>query len=203
MNKNEVYIIGAGGHTRSLINLLNDYEIKGVLDDSYSVDSCETIMNIPLVDTLNNMHLYSDLIISSGNPEIKKKWYDKCRNQLLKKNLIHHSSIIEKYASLGECNQIMAYAYINSEVQIQNNNLINTSSIIEHEVLIGSHNHISIGVKIGGRSVIGDCCFVGAGAVIVDKISISNHVTIGANSLVLYDIKEPGTYVGSPVKKIK
>ena len=37
---------------------------------------------------------------------------------------------------------------------------------------------------------------------ILGNISVCDDVMIGANSLVIRDIVEPGTYVGSPVRKI-
>lgn len=203
MNKDHVFILGAGGHTRSLINIINNYHVRGILDESYNKNTPESIANIPIVADLSDLQDFENIVISSGNPAIREKWFSFLQDQLLQDNLLHQSSIIENRVIIGCYNQIMALVYINSEVRIGNNNLINTSSIIEHEVEIGNHNHISIGVKLGGRSMIGDCCFIGAGAVIVDKVHVTDKVIIGANSLVISDINEPGTYVGSPVKKIK
>lgn len=42
-----------------------------------------------------------------------------------------------------------------------------------------------------------------AGSIILGDISICDDTFIGANSLVIKSIEEPGTYVGSPVRKIK
>lgn len=203
MNKTDIYILGAGGHTRSLLNLLDKYTVKGILDESYQKDSYEEVCGIPLIAHTADAILYKNIVISSGNPAIREKWATVKGMQLLPDNLIHAKAYIEKYVTMASSNQIMAMAYINSYVIVGSNNLINTGAIIEHEVTIGNNNHISIGVCIGGRSSIGNNCFIGASAVVIDKVSVADNVIIGANSLVLKDISEAGTYVGSPVRKIK
>ena len=53
------------------------------------------------------------------------------------------------------------------------------------------------------RSTVGNMCLIGAGAIVVDKISICDNAIIGAGSVVIQDIKDSGTYVGSPAKRIK
>lgn len=58
-------------------------------------------------------------------------------------------------------------------------------------------------VSISGNCTIGNRVYIGTGAVIKEKISICDDVIIGALSFVNKDITEPGTYVGSPVRKIK
>jgi len=63
--------------------------------------------------------------------------------------------------------------------------------------------HISVGAIICGRVIIGDECFIGAGSVVKDNVKICNNVTVGANSLVIKDITQPGVYIGNPVKRLR
>jgi len=205
MNK-AVSIIGAGGHTRSIINLLelNDYEILGIYDDSFRDHKAEDINGYPIVGNLDNINnAFKNIVLSFGNNTKRKMLFKKYFPLILKRNLVHPKAYLEKHVKLGRANQIFAETYINSNCSIGNNNILNSGCIIEHENRIGNHNHISIGVILGGRVNIGDECFIGAGAVIIDKINICSEVVIGANSVVIKDITESGTYVGNPVKRIK
>lgn len=203
--KNNVYVVGAGGHFRSLMNLLdhNSYIIVGVFDETYEEEKPEKINGIPLIGDLTDIQESMVLVLAYGVNDKRKKLYLKYGNQVLKENLIHPTALVEKYTRLDYSNQIFADVYINSNVTIGENNIINSKVLLEHEVVIGSHTHISIGSVIGGRSVIGDNCFIGAGAVIIDKVSICDDVTIGANSAVIRNITQAGVYVGNPAKKIK
>lgn len=51
--------------------------------------------------------------------------------------------------------------------------------------------------------IIGDNVTIGANACILGNIKICNSCVIGAGSIVLKDVNEPGTYVGIPVHKVK
>ena len=205
MNKKNIAIVGAGGHTRSLLNLVdkNSYDIIGVYDDSFKRDQTELINGVSLIGRLEDIDETQEIILSYGDNIRRQAAFLKYKSRLIKANLIHYSSIIEPYVLMGSSNQVFSKVLLNSKVSIGDNNIINSSCTIEHETKIGSHNHISVGSIICGRVNIGDLCFIGAGAVIIDKVNICDQVIIGANSVVISDITEAGTYVGNPVRKVK
>ena len=202
----KVAIIGAGAHTRSSINLLLNYfnsdDIR-IYDDSFVKGEQEMISSIPLIGCINDIELEQDVFLSIGNNDLRKKYFLKFKDKIIRNTIFHSDSLQEKDVIYGIANQVFAHSYINSQAVIGDNNIINTGAIIEHEAIVGNHNHISIGAKICGRSAIGNICLIGAGAVVVDKISICDNVIIGAGSVVIRDIKVAGTYVGNPAKRIK
>lgn len=205
MNKKLVGFIGSGGHSRSVMNIIdrNLYEILGIYDNSFDPSLKEEILGVQIIGTLDHIPGTIKLVLSVGNNVYRKELFYKFNNMILDENLIHRSSISENQVQIGKSNQIFANTYINSESKVGDNNIINTGCILEHEAQIGSHNHISVGSILCGRVIVGDECFIGAGSVIVDNIKICNSVIIGANSTVIRDITEPGIYVGNPVNKIK
>ncbi len=205
MSSKSICIIGAGGHTRSLLNSIDKskFNVLGIYDDSYSPLMSEEIMGIKVVGKVEEIPANIPRVISIWDMKRRKSALSKFGNSLLVDNIIHPSVIIETQSSLGVNNQILANVYINSCTVIGDGNLLNSGSIIEHEVQIGSHNHISVGAVLCGRVKIGSYCFIGAGSVVIDKITICDNVIIGANSTVIRNIIEPGVYVGNPAKKIK
>jgi len=58
-------------------------------------------------------------------------------------------------------------------------------------------------INSAGGVKLGENIFIGGGTYVNPNISICSNVIVGSGSLVIYDIHEPGTYIGSPVKKIK
>jgi sugar O-acyltransferase (sialic acid O-acetyltransferase NeuD family) len=201
-----VVIFGAGGHSRVVIAILEklQFNILGVFDDSYEKSKeTELISGYKLKGNLNNYDDSSPLVLAFGENKKRESLFNKYQNIILKENLIHPTSYIEANVIIGESNIILTFVLIHALSKIGNNNIINSRATIEHECEIGSHNHISVGVILCGRVKIGDSCFIGAGTVINDKVSICNNVIIGSNSTVINSINEPGTYAGSPVKRIK
>ena len=201
-----IAIIGAGGHTRSSINLLkqsfNKYPFF-IYDDSFISNKEEFIHDIKLIGKIKDIPNNSLVFLSAGDNKQRASFFNQFKQALIKENLIHKSSIIENNTQFGLSNQIFANSYINSYVEIGDNNIINTSSILEHEVTIGSHNHISVNTTLCGRVKIGNNCMIGAGTTVINNISICDDVIIGAGSVVAKDITTSGTYVGVPARKIK
>lgn len=68
-------------------------------------------------------------------------------------------------------------------------------------VIIGNNCTILQGVTIGatdkGVPTIGDNCYIGCNAVIIGKVHIGNNVKIGAGTVVVKDIPDNATVVGS------
>ena len=50
---------------------------------------------------------------------------------------------------------------------------------------------------------IGNNVTICSNSIVIGKITISDNVIVGANSVVLHDLEEEGTYVGSPAKKVR
>lgn len=202
---NEVCLLGAGGHARSLLNLLElaGLAAYGVYDDSYEAGKKETINGYELKGRPADLPAGAAVVLAVGDNRRRQEAFEHFSTAVYRTNLLHPRACLEKRVTIGDANQIFANVYINANAEIGDNNIINTGAIIEHEAKIGSHNHISVGVIICGRAIIGNCCFIGAGSVVIDKIKVGDGVTIGAQSVVVADLVEPGVYAGCPARKVK
>lgn len=126
--------------------------------------------------------------------------------------------------NLYECS-IKDNCFIGPFVEIQKNVVIGKNTKVQSHaficelVTIGDHCFISHGVKFtndtfsngkpaGGdktkwkKTVIGDHVSIGTNATIL-PVSITDHVVIGAGSVVTKDITKPGIYAGNPTRKIR
>lgn len=98
--------------------------------------------------------------------------------------VVHEGAILQSFCRIGEDTQILSGANVS------------------HHCEIGDHCFLAGSVALGGGCTIGDHCFVGINATIGHGVNIVSDVIIGAGSVVLKDILEPGTYVGSPARRI-
>ena len=63
--------------------------------------------------------------------------------------------------------------------------------------------------SVGGKKIgddwpeFGDNVKLCAGTIVIGHIKIADNVVIGAQSLVIKDVAESGTYAGNPLKKLK
>ena len=104
---------------------------------------------------------------------------------------------------MGKGNIICSRCLISCNTTIGDFNTFNGYITFGHDSVIGDFNSVMPAVKISGGVVIGNCNFLGVNSVILQYKSIADDVTIGASSVVLRSIKDPGTYVGNPAKRIK
>lgn len=98
--------------------------------------------------------------------------------------VVHEGAILQSFCRVGEDSQILSGANVS------------------HHCEIGSHCFLAGSVTLGGGCNIGDYCFIGMNATIVQGVKIASDVIVGAGSVVIEDILEPGTYVGSPVRRV-
>lgn len=194
MNKN-VIIIGASGHGHVIADIVHaNYDnLLGYLDDDLS--------KAPL-GKVSDCYKYSDaeFVIGIGNVEVRKKisdlplkWY----------SAIHPSAIISSSAKIGEGTVVMPNAVINAESIVGKHCIINSGSIVEHNDIVGDYAHISVGAKLGGTVLIGKSTWIGIGATVINNVSVCDNCVIGAGAVVVKNIKEQGTYIGVPARKLK
>jgi len=200
-------IYGAGGHA------------KVVGEAAYSLAEYERIIFVdPFVDTFSfiednpKFSLVSSYSIQGKESETKSF----CAigdNEMRKKVVSHHSkdnfiyidsnvACISKFCTISAGVFIAPRAYVNADASIGPHSIINTGAVIEHDSKISSFCHIGPNASLGGNVLLGDKVFVGGNAFINPNLSICSDVTIGSGSVVTTDINKPGTYVGSPVRKI-
>ena len=198
----KVAIIGAGGHTRTVIQLLklNRIEIEGIYDENLKNQN-ETILGYS-VKELSSLPNDIKVIISKGDIEDKLNLTKQFSHRILTENLIHNKAVIET-SDLGEANQISSNTYLAPTSKVGDNNIIYSGSVMEHESSMGNSCTVTINVSICGRVTIGNNCYLGAGSVILPNLKVTDNVTIGAGCVVTKNITKPGTYVGIPAKKIK
>lgn len=199
----KVSIIGAGGHTRTLINILelNKVEIDCIYDEMVK-DENEQILTYKVRKISDLENNTKNLIISKGDIDSKKKLQSKYKDLLYQQNIIHPNALIES-KEIGKRNQISASVYVTPTAKIGDDNIVYSGTVIEHEVIIGDSNIITVNVTICGRVEIEDNVFLGANSTILPNIKVCSNVIIGAGAVVTKDIKTAGTYIGIPAKKIK
>ena len=208
--KKKLLLIGGGGHCKSVIPIIEEtleYEIVGISDKQENLN--KKILKHSIIITDKELEKYDKkanyAFITLGsikNAKKRENLYSKLKQIGYHFPIIQSKhSIISKYSNIEEGTVIMPGVVINPGVTIGKNCIINTGSIIEHDCKIDDHTHIAPGVTISGGVRIGKCSHIGTGTTIIQNIEITENCIIGAASLVLKDISDPGIYYGIPTKK--
>ena len=210
-----IVIVGAGGmgrDTQWLIERINEsdqqekYEILGYIDDGIEagtmIDDHKVLGGI---DFLINYKEPLAVAFALGNAKIRRKLVEKCLDNpnLTYPNLIDPSVIMSKRIMLGQGNIICTSVIMTTNIWIGDFNLICNRSIVGHDDRIGNYNTLYPGVLLSGDVRINTLTEIGTGSQIIQGLRITDEVIAGAGSTIIRDIEIPGTYVGSPVRRVK
>jgi sugar O-acyltransferase (sialic acid O-acetyltransferase NeuD family) len=200
MNSNKVYIIGAEGTARNIIEQINDARERHGMDIGFSgilIDSIEKgkmISGIPVIGGLKEIPTLlskkeSKFIFALFKPEKMKE-----RHELLLSfkipierfvNFIHPLAFVSASVKIGNGNIILSSTTVQSEATIGNNNIINSNVTIEHDTVIGDANFVASGSIIGSKVQTGNHCFIGLNSSVRENTILGDNVFIGMHSLVL------------------
>ena len=204
--KDKLIIIGASGHGKVVADIaikMNKWQSIAFLDDEESI---KTSMGLEVIGKTADAFTYkdeADFFVAIGNNAIREKVQEKLIEEGLNLvSLIHPSAIIGTGVEIDVGTVVMAGVVINSSTKIGKGCIINTSSSLDHDNVIEDYVHISPGARTAGSVGIGKGTWLGIGSVVSNNVNICSDCKVGAGSVVVKDITEPGTYVGVPVRKI-
>ncbi len=200
-------IIGASGQGKVVADVAekNGYDDIEFLDDiKFGNPSFLPFCNKwPIASNTQKISsVHNDIFIAIGNSNARKLFMERYEDKHFPV-LIHPDAVIADNVIIGIGSVIMAGAVINPSAKIGRGCIINTSSSVDHDCVVGDYTHIAVGSHVAGTVIIGSCTWIGAGATVSNNISICDDCMIGAGAVIVRDIKESGTYVGVPARKIK
>jgi len=189
----EILLIGDGGHSKSVIDVLeqeSQFKIAGIVGTSKSIGSnvlgYKVIGDDSDIDRFSKIYQYAIVAVGQiHSPETRIKIF----NLLMKSgfvlpSIISPRSYVSKHAIIGSGSIIMHDAIVNANAVIGDNCIINSKVLIEHDSIIHNHCHISTSATINGNVIVGEGSFIGSGAVTNNSIVIKNNSFFKAGTFV-------------------
>lgn len=188
-------LFGYGGHAREVMSQMKE-KLRCYVDDEYVTNYTSPISQFnPLKEIV---------MITVSNPKDKEDIVKKLPKETKFFTFIHPTALImDKNIEIGEGSFIGAYSILTTNIKLGKHSLLNRSNHIGHDSVIGDYFSAMPGAIVSGNVNMGNKVYMGTNSSVKEKINICNNVTIGLNSGVIKDINQEGTYVGSPVKRIK
>ncbi len=207
-----IVVIGGGGHARVVTNILKknqQFRVIGYTDheDKGSILGCPYLGNDSILESLIAQRQACAAAIGIGMVKVITARICVMENlEMLGFDIpaiVSKDAVLNENVIIGKASMVGDGAIINCGSKIGVCSIINTNSTVEHDCDIGSYVHIAPGAIISGEVKIGNHSFVGAGAIIIQGKTIGENVTIGAGATVVRDCLSPGTYIGTPARRIK
>lgn len=117
--------------------------------------------------------------------------------------VIHPGALVANSVTVGDGVFVSAGATVIAEATLGAGAIINTAASVDHDCVVGDAAHIAPGVHLCGNVHIGARTLVGVGACVRPGTSVCDDVILGAGSVVVRDIVEPGTFAGNPAQRLR
>ena len=197
MKSKQLLVIGAGGHAKSCIDIIEskgDYSVAQVIGKESELGLSILGHTVSYSDSdlarLRSKYDYAFIAVGQIHSQAIRKKLRLALSELgyTFPTLVSKSAVVSRYSRLGSGSIVMNGAILNADCIIGENVILNSGSIIEHDVYIGDNCHVSTGVTINGGTRIGEGTFLGSGTIVRDGVEIGDNCFIGMGSIITKSI---------------
>lgn len=207
MQREAVVIVGAGGHAKVIVEILERIETVEVVGfTSRSTD--DRLFHYPHLGPDSVLPALLSNGVSHAFPAVgDNRVRQRLANELLRigfllVNAISLHAIVSPRVRLGSGIAIMPGAVINAEASIGDGAVVNTGATVDHDCTIGAFAHVAPGSHLAGCVKVGEGTFLGIGSSVIPGITIGSWVTVGAGAAVIRNIADHATAVGVPSSRL-
>jgi len=204
MSKQELILIGAGGHAVACIDAIEQqsvYSIAGLigLDEEMQTVCCGYRVVGTDAHLLEMRQLCANAHIAIGQIKtaaLRKTLFEK----LVKIGfnmpvIVSPFAYVSKHANIGAGSIVMHGAIVNAGAQIGENCIVNSRALIEHDCSVANHCHIATGAIINGGVTINESSFIGSGSVVKEGVSIGVGGLVGMGLSLRHDLVDSDRFV--------
>ena len=196
MTFNSIILIGAGGHARACIDVIEQegrFVVAGLVGLPDEVGS--SVLGYPVLgtdlDLPDLLAAYGYAFVSLGQiktPEHRRRLFERVLESTCELPIIvSPRAYVSPHARLGAGTIVMHGAVVNAAAVVGRNCIINSQSLVEHDVVIADHCHIATSAVVNSGVRIGSGVFVGSTTCVRQGVTIGNGCVIGMGQRVLKD----------------
>lgn len=200
-----IYLIGAGGHGKVVLDALlsadaQAYEVR-VRDGAHKLQGQSLLgyrVEAPAIAAEMEGQLFH---LAIGNGQARRRLFAELLAMSARAlSVIHTASCVSRFARVGDGSFLAAQCVVAADATIGHSVIINHGAIVDHDCVVGDFSHIAPNAALGGGVVVGSGVLVGAGATILPGISIGDDAVIGAGAVVIANVNAGETWVGVPAR---
>jgi len=196
-----MHILGAGGHAKVIIDILNasNVEVSGIWDDNEDSKCLNDLdVNGKIADLSSGE---TPVLIAIGSNHIRKFIAEKFNFKF--GAAVHPSSVISPSVELQEGTVVMPNVTVNASSFIGKHVILNTGCVVDHDCKVGDYAHISPQTGLTGGVEVGEGTSIGTGACVIPGVKIGKWAIIGAGTVVISNVPDYAVVVGNPGRIIK
>ena len=200
----KICIIGSSGLAKETFWLLQEVGLESKVECFMEPDELwedKSIFGLPVKRQSEFNSANNSAVLGIGDSSVREKIV---KYQLPfdteYPSIIHPNVRISKWVTIGRGTIICAGNIITCDIKIGDFAFINLAGTIGHDCIIGDYFTMNPGVNLSGLCNLGNHVYIGTNATLKQGVKICDNVVVGMGATVVKNIKESGTYIGSPAK---
>lgn len=210
----KLVIVGAGDFGREVswvaerINAQTPvWELLGFVDDGAAVQG-RTVDGYPVLGPVSWLEAVTEelyVVCSIGTGRVRKQVMERvlANPHLRPAVLIDPAAIVGRNAQVGPGCVVCAGTVLAISSRLEAHAIVNLNCTVGHDTVLEPYCTVHPGSNLSGRVHVGACTDIGTGTKIIQGLAVCPGCTLGAGTVVVRDITEPGTYAGVPARRIK
>lgn len=183
MSQTPILLLGAGGHARACIDVIEQegrFVVAGLIGIAaevgtrvlgYSVVGTDSDLPRMLPDYPAAMVTIGQ--ITSAGPRVRLFEMLE-RSGCERPVVVSPLAYVSPHAKIGAGSIVLHGAVVNAGAVIGRNCILNSQSLVEHDALVGDHCHIATGAIINGGVRVGARTFVGSNSTVRQEVVVEH-----------------------------
>lgn len=205
MHTELLYLIGAGGHAKVVLDALLSsgtpaYDVR-VRDGAQQLQGQQLLgysIEVPAVAAEMGGQFFH---LAIGNGQARRRLFAELLGMKARPlSIVHATSSISRFARIGDGSFVASQSVVAASASVGRSVIINHGAIVDHDCTVGDFSHIAPNAVLGGCVAVGAGVLVGAGAKILPGVSVGDDAVIGAGAVVTANVNAGETWVGVPAR---
>ncbi len=207
----DLYIVGAGGHGREILDVVEainavepTWDFKGFVandpGDAAVLDRRRTRVTLTSEELAETG---APFVLAIGDGAVRRRLDCGVLAGGESPPLVHPTSIVAPGADLADGVFVPAGCEVGESVEIGRHSTLNINVEIGRRSRLSDYATVSPGCVIGPRAQIGEAAFLGIGASVVSGTTVGAGARIGAGAVVEANVDPGSTVVGIPARAVR
>jgi sugar O-acyltransferase (sialic acid O-acetyltransferase NeuD family) len=196
LSEDRILLVGAGGHARACIDVIEEaggFTIGGLVGLPDQVG--RRVLGYPVLGTDADLAAlratYTHALIVVGqikSPDLRISLFGVLHKyDYSLPVIVSPRAYVSRHAAVAAGTIVMHGAMVNASAVVGRNCILNSQSLVEHDSIIGDHCHVATAAAINSGVRVGSGTFLGSNCCVRQGTQIGERCVIGMGQRVLVD----------------